>query len=438
MYLSLQINLIMPSNIKIPEIILLMSFLTGTLLLNSCVKDPTLPVLTTEEAKEITINSTIISGKVTDDGGAAITARGICWGTEVEPKLNGSFKVSGTGKGEFSCTIEGLDPNTKYYARAYAENSVGVAYGNEVTFVTAIAAPTVSTRQVTNVTNNSAIGGGVVTFSGGGTITEKGVCWSTTPNPDLQDQFTNVSTGSETYSCTMSNLLPGTKYYVRAYVKNSGWTVYGEQLTFQTKVADIQGNLYGTVTIGTQVWMAENLRTVKYSDNTDIPNVPDDAEWIGLSTPAYCWLRNEIQYKDIYGALYNWYTVNTGKVCPGGWHVPTDDEYKTLEQALGMASDQLSLSNQWRGTDQGAKMKSTTGWADGENGTNISGFSALPGGYRWGKTGAFNGIGMLSYWWASEYNTEYSWYRLIDGNNNGVFRYATNKEGGKYIRCLKD
>ncbi len=427
----------MSGNIKIPEIILLMSFLTGTLFLNSCKKDPTLPILNTDEAREITINSTIISGKITDDGGAVITARGICWGTDAEPTLDDSFKASGTGKGEFTCTIEGLNPNIEYHARAYAENSVGVAYGNEVTFVTAVAAPTVNTRQVSNVTNNSAICGGIVTFSGGGVITEKGVCWSTTPDPDLQDSFTNVSTGTDTYSCTLPNLLPGTKYYVRAYIKNSGWTVYGEQVSFNTKVADIQGNLYRTVNIGSQVWMAENLRTIKYNDNTDIPNVPDDAEWIVLSTPAYCWIRNDIQYKEIYGALYNWFTVNTGKLCPSGWHVPTDNEYKILEQTLGMASDQLNKT-EWRGTDQGTKMKSTTGWATGENGTNSSGFSGLPGGYRWAKTGAFNGIGMLSYWWGSEFNAEYGWYRRLDGANSDVYRFFTSKEGGKYIRCIKN
>ncbi len=142
----------------------------------------------------------------------------------------------------------------------------------------------------------------------------------------------------------MTGLIPGTKYYVRAYAKNSAWTVYGEEVIFNTKVADVEGNLYSTVTIGTQVWMAENLRTTKLNDNTPIPNVTGDTDWINLSTPAYCWLRNEIQYKDVYGALYNWYTVSTGNLCPTGWHVPTDEEYKILELSLGMGSDQVDLT----------------------------------------------------------------------------------------------
>jgi uncharacterized protein (TIGR02145 family) len=427
----------MSGNRRIPGIFLLTSFLTGILLFNSCKKDPTAPAVTTGAATEITTSSATISGEVTGDGGAEITARGICWGTATNPTIEDEFTPSGTGTGTFSSTITGLGPNTFYYARAYAENSAGISYGNEITFTTGVAAPEVTTSQVSNVTPTGATCGGIIIYNGGSDIIARGVCWSTSPNPDLEDSFTTTYTGSETFVSTMAGLLPGTKYYVRAYIRNSSFTAYGEQITFNTKVADIQGNIYGTVTIGNQVWMTENLKTTMLNDNTDIPNVPGDAEWIILSTPGYCWARNEIQYKDIYGALYNWYTVNTGKLCPGGWHVPSDEEYKVLEQTLGMASDQLDLT-EWRGTDQGARMKNTSGWADGENGTNSSGFSALPGGYRWAKTGAFNGIGMLSYWWSSEYNTEYAWYRRLDGPNSDVYRFATSKEGGKYVRCVKD
>jgi len=314
---------------------------------------------------------------------------------------------------------------------------VGIAYGNEVNFVTGIATPAVTTATITSITNNSAVGGGSITYNGGAEITDKGICWSTSPEPDLQDSYISTVTGTDIYSCAMTSLLQGTRYYVRAYVINSAGTAYGEQVIFNTKVADIEGNLYGTVNIGNQVWMTENLKTTRLNDNTIIPDVADDSTWVHLSTPALCWLLNDIQYKNVYGALYNWYTVETGKLCPSGWHVPTDSEFKILEQTLGMATDQLDLT-EWRGTDQGAMMKSTTGWAEGENGTNSSGFSALPAGYRWAKNGAFNGIGMLSYWWSSEYNTEYAWYRRLDGPNSDVYRFATSKEGGKYIRCVKD
>jgi len=427
----------MSNNRKHSEILPLFIFIAGIIVLNSCREDPTLPVLTTTGAGEVTTTSAILTGKITSDGGAEVTARGICWGTGAVPTLNDSFKVSGTGTGEFSCTIEGLLPNTEYHARAYAENVVGIAYGNEITFVTGIAAPTVTTSAVSGIMNTSAVCGGTVTYDGGAPILEKGLCWSTSPDPDLQDSHTNVSTGNDTFTSTMTNLLQGTRYYARAYIKNGAGTAYGAQVTFNTKIADIDGNLYGVVYIGNQVWMSENLKTTKLNDNTEIPDVSDDTTWVHLSTPAYCWLRNDIQNKDAYGALYNWFTVETGMLCPSGWHVPADEEFKILEQTLGMSSDQVNLT-EWRGTDQGAKLKSASGWAEGENGTNSSGFSALPGGYRWGKTGAFNGIGMITYWWSSDPNGDYAWYRRLDGTNIDVYRMYTSKRGGKYVRCLKN
>ena len=124
---------------RLPGFILFMSFLTGTLFLNSCVKDPTIPVLTTGSVTEITINSAKISGEVTDDGRAEVTARGFCWGLSTNPTMQDDFIASGTGPGTFSSTINDLQPNTLYYIRSFAQNSVGTAYGNEVTFTTGIA-----------------------------------------------------------------------------------------------------------------------------------------------------------------------------------------------------------------------------------------------------------------------------------------------------------
>ena len=429
--------IIMAANKRLPGLFLIAYILTGTLLMSSCAKDPTLPVLTTDEVIEITTNSATISGNVTEDGGAEITARGICWGTVTMPTLSDNFKPSGTGPGKFSCVLSELEPNTTYYVRAFAENRVGIAYGNEVTFKTGIAAPSVTTGQVTGVTNNSAICAGTVTYSGGAPVLEKGICWSQTPDPDLDDSHVSVSTGPDTYTCTLTGLSSGSRYYARAYVKNEGGTAYGEQVVFTTKVVDIEGNMYGTVYIGNQVWMTENLKTTRFNDNSVIPLVEDDTTWVHLETPAYCWLKHDIQYKNIYGALYNWYTVETGKLCPSGWHVPSDNEFMILEMSLGMTQDQ-AIGTEWRGTDEGSKMKSKTGWADGENGTNSSGFSGLPGGYRWAKNGAFNGIGMITYWWSSELNEIYGWYRRLDGPNSDVFRSGTSKTGGKYIRCIKN
>ena len=423
--------------VKTPDFIII-SFLCGTLFLNSCIKDPTLPVLRTGPVTEITINSVKLSADITDDGGADVSTRGFCWGTSSNPTILDEYVQAGTGPGEFAGTIEGLEPNTQYYARAYAKNSVGIAYGNEIVFVTSTAAPAVTTVQVSNITASTALCGGNVTYDGGASITARGVCWSTTPEPDLNDFFTSDGTGSASYSSTMTNLTPVTTYYVRAYVKNSAWTVYGEQITFITKLADADGNLYNTVKIGTQLWMTENLRSTKLNDNTPIPELTDNTQWIGTSLPAYCWYNNDFVNKPVYGALYNWYAVNSGKLCPSGWHVPTDDEFNTLEQSLGMATDQLNLWG-WRGTDQGTQLKNSTGWEEGGNGTNSSGFSALPGGYRFGGTGDFYLLTTITYWWTStEHDADRGWYRRLDSSSTAVYRASTSKKGGKYIRCVKN
>ena len=428
----------MSANERLPGLIFIAYILTGVLLLSSCKKDPTLPVLTTDEATEITTNSATISGNVTEDGGAEITARGICWGTVTMPTLSDNFKPSGTGPGKFSCVISELVPNTEYYVRAFAENRVGIAYGNEVTFKTGIAAPSVTTGQVTGVTNNSAICAGTVTYSGGAPVLEKGICWSQTPDPDLDDSHASVSAGTDTYTCTLTGLSSGSRYYARAYVKNEVGTGYGEQVVFNTKVTDIEGNMYGTVYIGNQVWMTENLRTTRLNDDTQIPNIIDNDEWISVSTSAYCWYNNDKTFKPTYGALYNWFTINSGKLCPAGWHVPSDTEFNSLEIALGMQADQSHVWG-WRGTNHGFKMKNNTGWGENGNGNNSSGFSAIPGGYRFGADGTFVFQTTITYWWAStENDADRGWYRRLDSASDQVYRASTSKKGGKYVRCVKD
>ena len=428
----------MSANKRLSGLFLIAYILTGTLLMSSCVKDPTLPVLTTNEVIEITTNSATISGNVAEDGGAEITARGICWGTVTMPTLSDNFKPSGIGLGKFSCVISELEPNTAYYVRAFAENRVGIAYGNEVTFKTGIAAPSVTTGQVTGVTNNSAICAGTVTYSGGAPVLEKGICWSQTPDPDLDDSHASVSAGTDTYTCTLTGLSSGSRYYARAYVKNEVGTGYGEQVVFNTKVTDIEGNMYGTVYIGNQVWMTENLRTTRLNDDTQIPNIIDNDEWISVSTSAYCWYNNDKTFKPTYGALYNWFTINSGKLCPAGWHVPSDTEFNSLEIALGMQADQSHVWG-WRGTNHGFKMKNNTGWGENGNGNNSSGFSAIPGGYRFGADGTFVFQTTITYWWAStENDADRGWYRRLDSASDQVYRASTSKKGGKYVRCVKD
>jgi uncharacterized protein (TIGR02145 family) len=195
-------------------------------------------------------------------------------------------------------------------------------------------------------------------------------------------------------------------------------------------VKDIEGNVYKTVTIGTQVWMAENLKTAKYNDGTTIPLVTDEKAWEALITPGYCWYNKDATTsKGTYGALYNWYTVNTKKLCPQGWHIPVDAEWTILTTSLGgesAAGTKLreSGSAHWQKPNSGA--------------TNSSGFNALPGGYR-NNHGVFANINFFGFWWsATEYVPTASYCLSIGCASSEVLRIFSMKKNGYSVRCIKD
>jgi uncharacterized protein (TIGR02145 family) len=400
-----------------------------------------LATLTTATATSITTSTAVSGGNITADGGGAITARGVCWAITANPTIINSITTNGSGTGSFISNLSGLLPGTLYHLRAYATNSAGTAYGSDITFTTTAAVlPTLTTTAVSSIALTTAVSGGNITSDGGGAVTARGVCWAITASPTISDNVTSNGTGIGSFTSNLAALLPsGTTYYVRAYATNSTGTAYGNQFIFTTDMADGEGNNYNTVRIGTQVWMAENLRATRYNENTVIPNVTGDVAWMNLNNPAYCWYNNDgTAYKNVYGAIYNWFTANTGVLCPTGWHVPSDAEFNTLELYLGISLADIDNWG-WRGTNEGAQMKNTVGWAAGENGTNTSGFSGLPGGYRYGASGAFNDVGNLTYWWSSTENTSTeAWYRRLDGNNSGVYKASVLKQGGKYVRCMKN
>lgn len=194
-------------------------------------------------------------------------------------------------------------------------------------------------------------------------------------------------------------------------------------------IKDFDGNVYKTVTVGTQTWISENLRTTKYNDGTAIPLVPDNAAWAKLSTPAYCWYNNDEKNKTTYGALYNGFTVYSGNLCPSGWHVSTDTEWSTLVAYLG--GESIS----------GGKLKEsgTEYWATPNyKATNETGFTALPGGSRY-SNGSFYTIKNLGYWWSStENNTLNAWYWSIYFKSSAVSRNYSDKQNGFSVRCIKD
>jgi uncharacterized protein (TIGR02145 family) len=196
-----------------------------------------LPVLTTSAVTIITQTSAASGGNITDDGGRTITERGICWATIAYPTITDARTTNGTGTGSFTSSIIGLQPGTTYHVRAYATNSAGTAYGNDLAFTTAAYLPSLTTMPVTNVAQTTAASGGNITDDGGGSITERGVCWATTASPTISDIRTANGTGTGSFTSSITGLRPGTTFYLRAFATNSAGTAYGNEFSFTTQVA---------------------------------------------------------------------------------------------------------------------------------------------------------------------------------------------------------
>lgn len=265
-------------------------------------------------------------------------------------------------------------------------------------------------------------------------IIEKGFCWDTLSNPTIDHYKLKVTSNSTTYSGVIRPLKALTTYYIRAYAMTESSVFYGNMIQITTLnntfVDPRDGRNYKMITIGTQTWMAENLNTIKYNDGTDIPQVTNPSSWNYIETPAYCWYENNQElFGETYGPLYNWYVVNTGKLCPLGWHVPSDSEWTTLVNYCG--GDQIA----------GNKLKEIKNfhWSYPNTGAdNESGFTALPGGFR-DYNGDFITVNLLGYWWCSSEGGDWcAWYRYMHKDFPNVFRLNGNKQYGLSVRCIKD
>jgi len=297
----------------------------------------------------------------------------------------------------------------------------------------------VSTTVISKITPVSATAGAVVISDEGAKVTSRGFCWGTVASPDINGTKSQDSTGIGDFTTKLSELIPGTTYYIRAYASNSAGITYGEEVSFRPTplpefntgltygtVTDVDGNIYKTVQIGTQTWMAENLKTIHYRNGDPIPNVKDNAEWAALTTGAYCDYGNNEEYAVGYGRLYNGYAViDIRNIAPEGWHVPGNAEWTTLENYLGGYSAAASKLKE-SGTDH---------WYHGNN-TNESGFTALPGGIREGGqfAGPFANMTMVSNFWTnSVWGSTYMYYRNLQNNAPSL-----QKNYGMSVRCVKD
>lgn len=406
--------------------------------------DIILPGVITSEATNTTQTTAVSGGNVTSDGGGAVTARGVCWSTSSNPTLSNSYTTNGSGTGVFISNITGLTAYTLYYVRAYATNEAGTSYGNQITFNTLAnpVLPTVTTEAVTDIASTTATSGGNVISDGGANVTVRGICWSTSSNPTISDSHTSDGNGIGSFVSYLTGLNESTTYYVRAYATNSVGTAYGDEVSFATLPPPFQcgqsityeGQVYNTVEVGTQCWFKENLNVGVYIDGNQEQTDNGQIE-------KYCY-ENNIANCNTYGGLYQWNEVMqyvttqpAQGICPSGWHIPSDAEWKILE---GNSDTQYGVGDpEWdlwdaRGYDAGKRLKSTLGW-DLNIGTNATGFSALPGGQR-ETSGIFYSIGSFGYWWTANgghYRRLYSHWDLI---TRSTFSNAT----GNSVRCLKD
>jgi uncharacterized protein (TIGR02145 family) len=495
-----------------------------------------LPTVITSLITEYTSTSATVGGSVTDNGGFEITVRGVYWGTEPNPRLTGTRVEMGSGDGDFSQTFTELSRSITYYVIAFATNIKGTSYGSEISFSTEPELPTVITATILDITPYSATAGGVVSSSGGSDVTERGIYWGTTAAPVTTGTKLVIDSGTGSFADTLDNLTPGTTYYVTAYAINSIGTAYGEEKSFltigkepiideildykdlttngvvlsgviapgelnttvtfevglttsygtsveadespltekdtvsvtitgltpntlyhyrivaandlgtvysadltfttvitgiQSTVTDSEGNIYNTIGIGYQEWMTGNLKSVVYRNGTDsIPLAESDSLWGTMTTPAYCWYAGDSAANyDPYGALYNWYAVNTGNLCPAGWHVPTNDDINELVNYVGGSGAAGGLLKEtgtvhWNSPNTGAKDK--------------YGFTARGGGKR-SDEGVFDFVKVEANWWTStEYSTLNASYFNILFNYGNSFQAYLSKKTGMSVRCVKD
>jgi uncharacterized protein (TIGR02145 family) len=345
--------------------------------------------------------------------------------------------VTGNSNTSVSAILSGLSGGTAYHYRVKAINSLGTTNGSDMTFTTLGAAPEATTAAITAITTTGVTLAGTVNANllttsvsfNYGLTTDYGSNVTATPGTVTGNSSTSVS-------ASVTGLSVGTTYHYRVSGINSVSTTNGSDMTFKTAPAtvnDTEGNVYNVVAIGAQVWMAENLKTTKYSNGLVIGTTsPATLNVSGESTPKYQWAFNGNESNvTTYGRLYTWFAVNDNRnVCPTGWHVPSDAEWTILTTFMGGESV------------AGGKLKETgtTHWTTpNSEATNVNGFTALPGGFKDSNGGNFFGFGTNGYWWCStESSTTDALYRTIGYDAFNTGRYGGSKFYGYSIRCLQD
>lgn len=366
---------------------------------------PVVPTLTTADITDITGNSASGGGNVTVSGGADVTARGICFGTNQSPTIADTYTSDGDGLGEFVSSLAGLKGNTTYYVRSYATNSAGTGYGPEVSFTTLIDLPTVTTAAVTEITKTSAVSGGNVTDDGGDDITARGIVWSTSADPTILNNIIDGGTGVGEFVSNLTGLTVNTTYHVRAFATNSAGTAYGEDIQFNT-LADI-----------TKLWVVgayngwDNSDNALYIESTATNNgdaegyvyltgnqfkLTTDHSWsdpatfgddgtntgkltnpgnnITVALDGYYFIQANIGSMTYSNTLTTWGIIGDATI--GGWVIQTDMDYNATTKTFSLVSHLTADGHSF-------KFRGTPDWAinygsDNNDGTLQAGGGNIP------------------------------------------------------------
>jgi uncharacterized protein (TIGR02145 family) len=419
-------------------------------LLSACSKNESqLIIIKTLPASAIMCDSVTLHGEITDPGNGIVEC-GFSWGKTptADSTIIPDFIVT---SGSFSKILAGLKPSTTYYYKAYATDGGADVFGEVLSFTTLEWVPvgelaTVITKKPTFVLATTATSGGIITNDGGTLITAKGICWSSDPEPTIEDNKIEYTTGPDDFKIYFTGLTINTQYYLRAFATNSAGTAYGNQIIFSTSrngtfTDSRDGHVYKWIEIANQVWMAENLAW--------LPSVNPSSVESSLLPFYYVYGYEDTSVVEAvatynyltYGVLYNWTAAMNGEtssnenpsgiqgVCPNGWHLPSDSEWSEMADSVGGESIAGTLLK-----EEGFEHWNNSGYP----GTNVTGFTALPGGYR-DHNVQFYLIGTAGYWWTStESQPLVAFYRRLYSTWINIDRNGELTNFGLCVRCIKD
>ncbi|MBQ8223472.1 MAG: carboxypeptidase regulatory-like domain-containing protein [Bacteroidales bacterium] len=390
-----------------------------------------LPTVTTYNVSSITQTTASCGGYVTSDGNATVTARGVCWSTSSNPTIDNNHTTDGTGTGSFTSNLTGLTANTTYYVRAYATNEKGTSYGEEKSFTTMAYMPTVVTYPVTDYSETTATFNGNVVSDGGASVTARGFCWNTSPNPTINNNYNVEGSGNGEFTSNITGLNDNTTYYVRAYATNETGTSYGEEVSFTTEAEETTGSIngYDWVDLGLPSglkWATCNVGASspeEYGDYFAWGETSTKSTYTNSNSLTYGLSISQLQsqgYIDGGGNLTSSHdaaTANWG----GSWRMPTKEEQQELV-------DECT----WEWTTQ-----------NGVNGCKVTGPNGncifLPAaGYRYGSS-LDDGGNYGRYWSSAPFDDISDFYAFsLDFNSDAEIVYSNNRNFGQPVRPVSE